>query len=344
MKKNLLYYLFLILVLALTLYSISGSQSLSELGQVLALAQPGYVAAGIILMSSFWIWDALIIRYLSRHTGIDCTLGTCLRYALIGQYYNFITPMASGGLPVQVYVMSQRGPYAVAEAGSILVNKWIVFQSMITLYGLFFLVYDFSFVISLTSGVYVWVFIGLLLNLVMMPAILILAYNQNALLKTMRMMAALPGKLRLSRWVGPERIEEGIVKFVDDLNRMHKSPRMVFNVALLTFSQLACYFSISYCVYRGLGQNSLDFIQVIAIQAILYTAIHFIPTPGNAGTSEGAFYILFKSFFPAQLIYAGLILWRILVFYFGFLVTGLATVYDHAVLARRPGVIKEPSA
>ncbi len=335
MKKSLAFYAFLIIVILLTLYSISSTQSLSELLDVLLMADPVYTALAVLLMISFWCWDALIIKYLSQRAGIDSSLANCLRYAMVGSYYNQITPMASGGLPVQVWAMNARGPYGVSDASSILVNKWVVYQSMVTLYGAFFLVFNIPFVMSQSSGIYVWVFIGLLLNLIMMPAIWILAYNAAALLKVMKGIIAVLKWLRLLRWFSPERIEKGISSFVADLNRMQKDWQLIFSVAVMTFGQLTCYLGITYFVYRALGQSGLGFWDIIAIQSILYLAVHFIPTPGNAGASEGAFYILFKNFFPPQLIFAGLLLWRIIIYYFCLVITGMVAFYDHIILPRR---------
>lgn len=91
----------------------------------------------------------------------------------------------------------------------------------------------------------------------------------------------------------------------------------------MTFIQLTVYFSITYFIYLSLGQDGAHYIDILAIQTIVYVVVSFIPTPGGAGASEGSFYLLFKVFFSRDILLYAMALWRIIVYYGNMILSGL---------------------
>ena len=65
----------------------------------------------------------------------DYTLKRAIRSAMIGQFFSAVTPGASGGQPMQVYAMAKQGVDS-GTATSALVQKFLVYQTVLTLYSM----------------------------------------------------------------------------------------------------------------------------------------------------------------------------------------------------------------
>ncbi len=91
--------------------------------------------------------------------------------------------------------------------------------------------------------------------------------------------------------------------------------------------QVTAFFSITFFVYRALGLSGASVYHIITLQALLYMAIAFIPSPGTVGAAEAGFAMLLGSVFSSNIIAVALLLWRGISYYFGLVVCGLFTFY-----------------
>ena len=112
-------------------------------------------------------------------------------------------------------------------------------------------------------------------------------------------------------------------KFIEEYSTSVKffmtNKKLLIKTTLLTVIQLTAYFSVSYWIYKSfdLGQGKL--LYIITLQTLLYMAVSPIPTPGNIGANELAFFNIFSTVFPKQflgyavLLYGGLLYYLILI-------------------------------
>ncbi len=100
----------------------------------------------------------------------------------------------------------------------------------------------------------------------------------------------------------------------------------MINLTLQTIIQLTAFFGITYFVYRAFGQNDKAFIEVIALQSILYMSISLIPAPGSAGVAEGGFYMVFSSLFSGGAATGAVLIWRGITYYLNLIISGIITV------------------
>ena len=82
--------------------------------------------------------------------------------------------------------------------------------------------------------------------------------------------------------------------------------------------------SIPYFVLSACGVGDAVLLDIITLSFYVYAAITFIPTPGNAGVAEGAFYIIFKSLSEGVLFW-GTIIWRFFTYYL-YIILGISIV------------------
>lgn len=343
MMKKALSYLLLLLILGFTIIIVLKGQDGADLWEVVAKAGRVFLLGGFLCMVVFWLLDALIIRCISWRWDIRISLAEALRFALVGQYYNMITPLASGAQPAQIYSMVIKGPFTMVQASSLLVGKFVVYQASVGFYSLIVILMEIlswreSFGINNT-----FVILGLVLNFMVLNVIFLLAYNRLILEKVLVGGLKILSKLGLGRQVQNTNLIQGIEAFSSNVRGIREDTHLLMQIFPATVLQLSAYFSVTYFACRALGINSINYWQIVALQSLLYMAYHFIPTPGNAGVAEGGFFLFFKMVLPSDRILPVLLLWRFLIYYLNLLISGLVTLYEYLAVKKTVNA-KTPSA
>lgn len=106
-----------------------------------------------------------------------------------------------------------------------------------------------------------------------------------------------------------------------DVLKIHK--KETFQLFIISIVQMLVYYSVNYFVYLSLGLNSTNAITIISLQAILYVAVSFVPTPGAAGGAEAGFLLLFGPVYGPVYTSVAMILWRFISYYFILLFDGI---------------------
>ena len=68
---------------------------------------------------------------------------------------------------------------------------------------------------------------------------------------------------------------------------------------------------------------------IITLQTLLYMAVSPIPTPGNIGANELAFFNIFSTVFPKQFLGYAVLLYGGLVYYLILVLSGVLTIISH---------------
>ena len=95
------------------------------------------------------------------------------------------------------------------------------------------------------------------------------------------------------------------------------------------------YFALTYFIYRSFNMDEETFPMIMMLQSLLYSAINYFPTPGGAGMSESGFYVIFSAFFPSNLAFAAMLIWRVFTYYLILVVGTLIVIFDEAFNIKR---------
>ena len=257
--------------------------------------------------------------------------------AVIGHYYNYVTPLAVGGQPFEIYHLAKHG-VSGGVAASLPIATFSLNQFAFVILGIFALV---AYNVNLfgTSETLLNVFpttftvlaiIGLVCCILMPSLVLIFSMLPKIGTKMVTAVIKLGGKLRIVR--NPEATTEKTIKNVQHnalcLKRLASAPLVFTLSVLISFGEQLSLCSIAYFTLRFFGfdivnvNGFVEWLQIVQLCLILYAAISFIPTPGNSGAADLSFYVLFS----AGVTYAGggfsaMIVWRLLSFY-SFIIIG----------------------
>lgn len=341
MKKK-LNYILLIFLIMLTGWIIFTSEDLTDLPSLIKSTNKFYILLGLLCMVAFWLCDGAIIYVMKKMMGIKRNIVQSFKLAMIGQYFSAITPFATGGQPAQVYSLV-KDSVPIGKATSLLINKFIIYQFIVTFYSIFMFIIKLNFVYTEIKIAFPFVILGIVINFLGLLFILGIFFNPKIIRRVTIFILELAKKIRLVKDIEKhkDRLDHHIDDYITSIKKIMESKRLAVSIIILTILQLTFSFSITYFVYLALGYDSASYLDIISIQSLLYMAISFIPTPGASVGAEGGFLLLFKVFFPGGVVMYAVLLWRIISFYFNIVVSGGVTLLDYIARSRKKIILEE---
>lgn len=276
---------------------------LSDKPQAVSLNfSPGII---IGLIASFLIYNLFnILRvyqlakvYTNTFTFLDSTI-----FTLGGVFLGLITPFQSGGIPLQLYLMTRRG-ISPGNGASLLFIRGV--QSFLVF--LFTLPFTLIFFSQLFSGGLV---AGLIKYLVFFYATVmaILFFVAVFTERIQRFTRKLKG--RFGAFLA--RTADEISNFKSGLMAVVKTGKKHFFISIgwITISLYAC-FSMAYFIVMLTGGKN-DFFLAFNIQMLLTYLLAFVPTPGSSGFAEGGAYMFYSNLIPENSVVMYIFLWRLI--------------------------------
>ena len=116
---NFLIFLFLIW---LTFHILLREQNMGDLFMLIRHARVEFVLLGFLCMFFYFFFDAFNLRRTLKVLGEKCSLWKTLKYTLVGFFFSSITPAASGGQPMQIYLMHKDGVKVSSATLGLVIN------------------------------------------------------------------------------------------------------------------------------------------------------------------------------------------------------------------------------
>jgi len=287
-------------------------------------AKISYLILGISCIFIYFGLEAYMLLILMRRENPNEKISFAWTLTIIGQYYNLITPSATGGQPLQLYEMARKG-YCLGAGTAVLVQKYALYQVTVTFLAIIATIFSITSLHRSLDAAKWLIAIGLIVNIAGVVLIFILAFSLKVA-KTM-MMGCVTLLLKLHILKNPEKYYEKIDLFIEEykiaIEALKSNKMQTFKLFLISIVQIVILYSVNYWVYCSLGLAEINAITIISLQAILYVAVAFVPTPGASGGAEAGFLLIFGPIYGAGNTAVAMILWRIITFYFIILFGGI---------------------
>lgn len=316
------------------------------------------------IFSTRWYYIILAILSLAlcyalkatKHSLISFSLtgkwryGVCLGTSVIGLYYNYVTPLAVGGQPFEIYNLTKNG-YSGGEASSMTISAFILHQIAFVIcgfvsLGLFIgnaLNIPENMVAAIPRIISIIATVGLLLAFSVPLFVILFSFNSKVGEKLVTFVFFLGKKLKIVKNPAASKTKtlKSLTTNAKCLKKLATDPVVFALDFLMSFGEQLALCSIAYFTLKFFGfdwssrTGFTEWLQVVQLCFILYAAISFIPTPGNSGAADLSFYLLFDTGLglSGTNVYGGLafpamIVWRFLSFYsfiiIGFIYTAIA--------------------
>ena len=277
---------------------------------------PAFLLIAVGFMVGYWFFEAAGLHLAAKSLDSKVKFKDSIFVTMIGQYFNCITPCATGGQPMQVYYYTKRG-LSLGSAMTALVCRFIVYQFILTVYSIVLLVCKLSmFTDGIFNGLTVLVLIGFAVNTAVIVMLFMVAFFRKPTTKLAHGIVKLLGKMKIIK-----DHQEKIVFIDNELGQYHENflfikskPVLILKMCVLTAIQLFLYFSITYVIYLGFGLSETDLFTIIACQAFVLMISSFVPLPGALGAAEGSYAAFFGDIFGSFTAFSTFI-WRFLTFY-----------------------------
>ncbi len=309
-------------------YLFSGGE-ISAIFGAFARMNPWCLVLALLLMFFYWGCETWATHIILNKLSPGQKYRNIYTTTLVGQYYNCVTPFASGGQPLQAYYLGQLGVPASASI-SALMSRLILYHIAETLYCITVLILRSGFFFGKAAPLMVLALCGFAVTAFFIVFLILVSFCKNFTMRIIRKCIFLLGKIHLLR--NPQKkcdaIEGSMNAAFNNMKFIVKEPLMILKVIGVTVLQLTAYFSVSYVIYRGFGEVGTDFLTVISCQAFVYMISAFIPTPGAMGASEGSYVGYFTHVYADDtLVPVSTFIWRFLTFYLPIVVGIILTLF-----------------
>ena len=322
---------------------------------------PYFIYGALCFIGCFLI-NSLILFLFARRYKKKYYFHQAMANDCIGNFYNCITPSASGGQLMQAYTYKKQG-VSLSNGTSCLVMNFIVYQgvmivlatiSVICKSGTLFVgdKYAITFAEGFSLPFWVVMILGYGLQFLVIGLILLMSswrrFHNFILNRGINFFA----KIKLVK--NPDETRRSLAVSIDsfkvELKNLLVNPKFLILIVILHFACFACRYSIPYFINQAvlgdLTTSSLTYTYTWW-DNFCYTSIHkmateLIPIPGAAGVSELFYVTVFEAAYSfkdpniimeaaekkkliSSYIMASQILWRVVTFYVPLVISGFVT-------------------
>lgn len=259
----------------------------------------------------------------------------CFLYGCADFFYSAITPSASGGQPVVIYLMTKDGISCSTSAIAVILQT-IAFKMVLLVYNLLslFFIWD---IVSVTSVFFrILLIIGTIISLTSISLCIASMYRPKYIAKCGRIIIRFLAKIHLIKDVKAKlkAFNNTLLEYQEAAVYIKDKKLMLTRLFCVTFIQRTAMFLIAFFVYKSFGLNDFNFIEFLCIQALVSLAIDSVPIPGSMGANEYATYLLYGKIYGSNTVTAAaaMLFTRGFTFYFPLIITSILILGKQALV------------
>jgi uncharacterized protein (TIRG00374 family) len=270
----------------------------------------------IACIIGYWLTDGAIIKFITSFIYGRITFKHAMKLSIIGQFYSAITPASTGGQPAQVLYMKRDG-VPVGQATCIISIKFLGFETGLCSFYILGVIIQGGFLYTQRPDIFWLTTAGFLMNAAAIFFIFMAMIRTEGLRKFISRIISGLSKIRIvkKKEKALAAAEKTIGDFREAVGYIRNNRGKMLTVYLISLLHHLCMFSVSFFIYEAFGLSEHTWMELMTLQALLYVAVSFIPTPGGTIVSEGGFYLFFSMYFPKDLVFVSLVLWRLITYY-----------------------------
>lgn len=308
--------------IAFIIYFFMSENGLVDLSEKLTTFNWLWILAALLCQFGNIAIDAYVLFKYTNNYDKNYTLAKAIKATAVGQFYSVITPGAVGGQPMQIYCMRKQN-VDMGVASSSLIQKFLVYQTTITIYSLVALLCNFDlFQGGLSEIMLTLAIFGFVSHAAVIIVLYMFSFNRKWTTSFIGGIFNFLSKIKIIK--NPEEKSKNITNQLDFFHKsntnLYKNKKMLLITCLLTVLQLTLIFTIPYAIYRAFNFSGANPFSMITGQAFVTMVSSFMPLPGGSGAAEGSFYVFFSMFFTEDTIKSAILIWRIIAYFLNIIV------------------------
>lgn len=302
-----------------------------------------FISLGVLAV--YYLVIAISYSILFKQTTGKFRFWLGLQFAIVGKYWDNITPFGSGGQFGQVAHGRKKG-IPGDKTTSIVVGKYMINMLAFVSLGIAVL---FIPIDTFTSGnVIKWLALaGVIINLLLTLFIWIVSTNRKLFSVIVGGGIKILHKMHIIK--DYQKALYKSMRFIKQYQQAFKyfikKPWVVICEFFLNLVEWIAISFIPYLIYLAFNfpDINVSVIPIIAMSILCTFATSYIPIPGGSGMAEISFAALFSKLFTPGVTFWALIFWRIFTYYLFIIIGFVFTLIDPAI-SKKAEQIKERRA
>lgn len=328
MKKTIINILLITLFALATVFIVAKFEDPTVLSEMWYRIKYGYLLAAMALMVIYWILDGYLLMNIAEVLPSHIDFKDSFIISMSVQFFNAITPFASGGQPAMVYLLNKKG-MTYGESTALVVLKSLMWQSSLFAVTVLSLFLNYEFFISNISGFFPLFILGAVTNIAVI-LFYCMFFSNSFMTKVMNGLCNLLGKIGFKKRI--EKFKENVNKEIflmgSAMKEIQNHKKSLIRFLLISSVQITAFCSILYFIQLACEPMKANFFDMLASQYMVTMITSLIPSPGAAGGAEGIGYVFFKKFFATSSILAVVLLWRFITYYLNLLMGGIFCLFN----------------
>ena len=322
MKKKIFNIILLIVFTGIVLYFSLKDNFSATINQIITM-DLRYLFVAFFLLFIFWIFRSYPMYSFCKKINNNFKYKQSFQLTLRTQFFNAVTPFATGGQPYQIYYLKQCGINYAASTGIVLQN-FIVYQIALVTLGLVALFCNMIFgIFNNAPLLQKLIALGFIINTLVIVVMFLVAFDRKVNKKLISLGIIVLTKLHIVKDK-----EKQLKKWDESINSFHENAKILlkdkinfFCNILYNFIALCCLYLIPFFVYVAMGKGTgLNPGVAIITSAYIMIIGSFVPIPGATGGLEYGFVQFYGNFFTGSVLSATMLVWRFITYYFGLIV------------------------
>ena len=272
-----------------------------------------FLAAAIGCFLLALLCETLKYSFLLQHRGYDRKKSLGFTCAVIGKYYDNLTPAGAGGQGFQMYHLNQNGCDS-GTSGGLPIIGFLGLQFAFVIIAILTMILGANYLGDLVV-IRVTAIVGLVFYAFIPVCIVIFAIAPRPLEAIVGWGTRLLGRMHILKH--PETTTEKAIgslrSYTDAMHGFWKDRKQTFLVLFLSLVYQAALMAMPYFVLHFFGAD-IGFRSCFCRVVYIYCAMAIIFTPGNSGAAEASFYMVFNNL-SGGAIFWGMLVWRALCYY-----------------------------
>ena len=285
-----------------------------------------FIIIGIIFTVFYWFFKSLALYNIAREYRKKIKIGQIFKQITITQFFNGITPFASGGQPMQVYMLGKSG-IKLTHSTNIIVQDFILYQMALITHGVIAVLLNWKFNYLESSPLLRnLTILGFIINTLVGLGLLFVSFSKKFNHFVVTKLIGLFSKINIIK-NKEKTIESWKIKlkeFNDSAELLRKKKSIIVKGYLYNIIGLTCYYLTPLFVIYSLGFGDSITILATYVSCAYVTVIgSFVPIPGGSGGIEGSFLEFFGNFMSPANTKAVVIVWRAITYYLAIIIGGI---------------------
>lgn len=324
-KKKGFNYIFLALLTVIVLY-FSLKDDFNNIVNELLHINVLWILYAFLLMFGYWFFRSLVLkRYTSRFKKGARFLNS-FQLTMRTQFFNAVTPFATGGQPYQIYYLSKED-IKVSSSTSIIMQNFIVYQIALVSLGVMAVIANkilhFYPKVALLGRL---VTIGFIANTLVVIIMFLVAFNRKINEWLVRFGIWFLTKIHVVKDKQKKEKEwsDFANSFHDGATQLLKNRGDFLYGIGMNFIALISLYLIPLTILYATGGNDFNALETIVTSAYVMLLGSFVPMPGGTGGLEYGFIAFYGNFLSGSQLTAIMLLWRFVTYYLGIILGAIA--------------------